>query len=232
MLNILRAGDRGHTDHGWLDAYHTFSFADYYNAEYMGFRKLKAINEEWIQPLQGFPSHSHKDMEIIFYVIDGLLEHKDSMGNSGVLYPGEIQRITAGSGITHSEHNASERQPVHFFHIWVFPQSQNITPSYQQMSYQDRLVSGELCLLASPDGREDSLVIHQDVSLYACRSYKVQNIEYQIAEQRHLWVQIIRGEITLNGQRLDAGDGAALSAEPILSVTANANSEFLLIDQC
>jgi len=232
MLNILRADDRGHTDSEGLDAHYSFSFADYYNPDYMGFRQLRAINEEWIQPLQGFPSHSHKDMEIIFYVVDGYLKHKDNKGNNGIVNPGEIHRITAGSGITHSEHNASEQKPLHLFHIWVNPDRQNIEPSSQQVSYQDRLIPGQLCLLVSPDGREGSICINQDVIIYICRSNKAQKMEYKIADQRHLWIQMTKGSITLNGEWVESGDGVAISDESTLFINIQANSEFLLFDLC
>ncbi|MFC1665746.1 pirin family protein [Pseudomonadota bacterium] len=232
MLNILRAGDRGHTSHDGLDAYHTFSFADYYNPDYMEFRQLKAINEEIIQPLQGFPSHAHKDMEIIFYVVDGLLQYQDSMGANRVVHPGEFQHTTVGTGITHSEHNVSEQQPLHLIHIWIFPQQHNVAPSSQQISYEDKIVSGELCLLASPEGKKDSVIINQDANLYICRSNDTHNIDYQIAEHRHLWLQMVKGSVMLNGEKLDPGDGIGISDEAKISITTSAGSEFLLIDQC
>ncbi|MFC1664963.1 pirin family protein [Pseudomonadota bacterium] len=232
MLKILKAGNRGHTNKDGLDAYHTFSFADYYNSDYMGFRQLRAINEEWIQPREGYPSHSHKNMELIFYVIDGILRHKDSKGGGGIVYPGEIHRITTGTGVTHSEHNASEQQPVHLFHIWINPDQQNLDPSFQQVAYQDRLVPGQLCLLVSPDGREGSATIHQDVVIYICKTVKAQKMEYKIADQRHLWIQITKGSLTLNGEFIESGDGIAISDEPTLSIDIHANSEFLLFDLC
>ena len=230
MITLRKAKERGHANHGWLDSYHTFSFASYYDPNYMGFRNLRVINEDRVHPTKGFAPHSHRDMEIITYILEGALEHKDSMGNSSVINPGEVQIMSAGTGVTHSEYNPSDSQGVHFLQIWILPDTQSLQPSYQQKMYDASKKQGKLCLIASPDGREDSVTIHQDVNLYATVLASGDKISYDIKPNRHVWLQITQGEINLNGELLTAGDAAAISAEKQLEILAIQSGEMLLFD--
>ena len=230
MITLRKAKERGHANHGWLDSYHTFSFASYYDPNYMGFRSLRVINEDRVHPTKGFAPHSHRDMEIITYILEGALEHKDSMGNSSVINPGEVQIMSAGTGVTHSEYNPSDSQGVHFLQIWILPDTQSLQPSYQQKMYDASKKQGKLCLIASPDGREDSVTIHQDVNLYATVLASGDKISYDIKPNRHVWLQITQGEINLNGELLTAGDAAAISAEKQLEILAIQSGEMLLFD--
>lgn len=230
MIKILKSEKRGHANHGWLDTRHSFSFADYYNPEYMGFHQLRVINEDRIQPKKGFPSHSHKDMEIISFPISGSLKHKDNTGNGSIITTGEIQRMSAGTGITHSEYNASESELVHFYQIWILPKQKNIEPGYEQKSYIDQIIPGELCLVASPDGRDDSLVIHQDVNLYTGKMDSGQKLYYDIAQHHNIWIQMISGSATLNGYSVNESDGVGISDERKLSISSVSSAVFLLFD--
>ena len=228
MITVRKAGDRGHFDHGWLDTRHTFSFADYHDPAHMGFRHLRVINEDRVAPGQGFPKHGHRDMEIISYVLEGALQHRDSLGTGSIIRPGEVQRMTAGSGVMHSEYNPSESEPVHFLQIWIVPDRRDLTPAYEQKAFEAK--RGALRLVASPDGREGSVTIHQDVALHAALLDEGMEVVHTLAPGRYAWVQVVRGTIALNGRTLDAGDGAAASDETSLRLTAAAPAEVLLFD--
>jgi redox-sensitive bicupin YhaK (pirin superfamily) len=226
MIHIRKAGERGHANHGWLDTYHTFSFADYYDPEHMGYRTLRVLNEDRVAPGGGFGTHGHRDMEIITYVLEGALAHQDSMGNRGVIRPGEVQRMSAGTGVLHSEMNASDQEGVHFLQIWIVPERRAITPGYEQK----RIDFGDgLRLIAAPEGSDDGVKIHQDARLYGARLEGGRAIEHEFAPGRHGWLQIARGEVEMNGQMLSAGDGAAISDEPLVKVSGK-NGEILLFD--
>jgi redox-sensitive bicupin YhaK (pirin superfamily) len=230
MLKVRRAEERGHADHGWLNSYHTFSFAGYYDPANTGFRSLRVINEDFVLPGEGFGTHPHRDMEILTYVLEGALEHRDSMGNGGVIRPGEVQRMSAGSGITHSEFNASDKEPVHFMQVWILPEQRGITPSYEQRNF-DLASNGKLRLIASPDADQDSVAIHQDAKVYAGKLEAGASLRHEIAKDRHAWVQVARGEVEVNGTKLRAGDGAAITGEPELRISTNGQgSELLLFD--
>jgi quercetin 2,3-dioxygenase len=230
MITLRRAGDRGHFDHGWLNTYHTFSFADYYDPRHLGFRTLRVINEDRVKPGEGFGTHPHKDMEIVTYVISGALEHKDSMGNGSVIAPGEIQRMSAGTGVTHSEFNPSKKDAVHFLQIWVLPDRTGLTPGYEQKSVPHEALRNRLQLIASRDGREGAVTIHQDASIYACRLSSGGSVSHKFGPQRYGWLQVIEGDVALDGEVLHAGDGAALSGEDDAKITAGQEAEFLLFD--
>ena len=228
MITIRRAEERGHADHGWLDTYHTFSFADYHDPDKMGFRALRVINEDRVAPGRGFGTHGHRDMEIISYVLDGSLAHRDSMGTDGVIRPGEVQRMSAGTGVMHSEMNGSEKESVHFLQIWIVPERRNITPSYEQKAFSDDERRGTLRLVASPDAGDGSVKIHQDVRLYTAL-LDGQPVTHDFASGRYGWVQVARGEAEVNGQRLKAGDGAAIADERSVTITGT-GAEVLLFD--
>lgn len=230
MIAIRKAEARGHAHHGWLDSYHTFSFANYYDPEYMGFRSLRVINEDRIQGGMGFGAHPHRDMEIISYVIEGGLEHKDSMGNNSIIRPGEVQRMSAGTGVVHSEYNPSKTDWGHFLQIWILPDRKGLPPSYEQKMYSDEEKRGKLRAIASRDGRDGSVTVHQDVELYASLLDVGQRVEHQLKPNRHAWVQVVKGAIALNGHSLTAGDGAAVSNETRLVFEAKKDAEFLLFD--
>lgn len=229
MLRIRKATERGHADHGWLNTYHTFSFADYYDPAQMGFRSLRVINEDRVEPAIGFPTHPHRDMEIISYVLEGALEHRDSMGNGSVIYPGELQRMSAGTGITHSEFNHEKNEELHFLQIWILPERLGVQPSYEQKFFSDEEKRGTLRLIASPDGSDGSVTIHQDARLYAAL-LDGHELSHTLSPGRHAWLQVLRGEVLLNGQRLGTGDGAAISDEERLVVSSAAAAEVLLFD--
>ncbi|HEY7369407.1 MAG TPA: pirin family protein, partial [Thermoanaerobaculia bacterium] len=209
MISIRRAGERGHFDHGWLDTYHTFSFGEYFDPNFEGFRSLRVINEDRVRPGQGFGTHGHRDMEIVSYVLEGALAHKDSMGTGSVIVPGDVQYMSAGTGVRHSEFNASEGEPVHFLQIWVVPDKSGYAPRYGQKRFEDSEKRGRLRLVASPDGAEGSLAIRQDVKLYASVLDPGASVSLPLAEGRHGWVQVARGAVEVNGKRLEAGDGLA-----------------------
>src|SRR3954465_2171153 len=205
-MEIRRSDDRGHAQHGWLDSFHSFSFADYYDPEHMGFSALRVINEDRVQAGQGFGTHGHRDMEIISYVLEGGLAHKDSMGNGSVIRPGDVQRMSAGTGVRHSEFNASDRDPVHFLQIWIEPSERNVQPSYEEKHFNDASKRGKLRLVASADGREGSVRIHQDANLYATLLDGDEAVELQPSAGRRVYVHIVRGSAHVNGQALEAGD--------------------------
>jgi quercetin 2,3-dioxygenase len=230
MMTIRRSEERGHAEHGWLDSHHTFSFAGYHDPAHMGFRALRVINEDRVQPGQGFGTHPHRDMEILSYVLEGGLAHKDSLGTGSVLRPGDVQRMSAGTGVTHSEFNASPTEPVHFLQIWLLPDTGNLPPSYEEKHFADAGRQGRLQLVASPKGRDGSLTIHQDVNVYSTRLDTGARAELPLAAGRHAWVQVARGSVKLNGQTLREGDGAALSAEKSLALEGQTPAEVLVFD--
>ncbi|HBZ70449.1 MAG TPA: quercetin 2,3-dioxygenase [Deltaproteobacteria bacterium] len=230
MITVRRSSERGHAQHGWLDSRHTFSFADYYDPAHMGFRTLRVINEDRVQPGRGFGVHSHEDMEIVSYVLEGALQHRDSMGNGAVLRPGEVQRMSAGTGVTHSEFNASNSEIVHFLQIWILPERKGLTPSYEQKTFRSDVRRNELILAASRDGRLGSVVVHQDANLYLARLDAGNRIELELPPSRAAWVQVVRGSVALRDEKLAAGDGAALSGEKSVSLTAAEDAEALVFD--
>ena len=231
MLDIRRSADRGTANFGWLLSRHTFSFGDYYDPRQMGFGPLRVINEDRVQPGQGFGTHGHRDMEIISYVLEGALEHKDSIGTGSVIRPGDVQIMSAGTGIRHSEFNPSQSEPVHFLQIWIIPDREGIAPRYDQKRFPDDEKRGRLRLVGSSDGRDGSIVIHQDVELWAALLASGQRTTHASGARRKAWLQVARGAVMANGQRLDAGDGAAIQDESALDVTAEADrTEVLLFD--
>jgi quercetin 2,3-dioxygenase len=232
MIALRPAAERGHADHGWLNTYHTFSFADYYDARHMGFRALRVINEDWVQSGRGFGTHPHQDMEIITYVLEGALSHKDSMGNSSIIRPGEVQRMSAGTGVRHSEFNPSPVEPVHLLQIWILPNQLGLAPSYEQKTFPAEEKLGKLRLIASEDAREGSVRIHQDASVYATLLPRDSKVAHQLVPNRHAFVHVASGEVLLNGKPLRAGDGAAVTSEKIelIGATDDDASEVLLFD--
>ena len=258
MIRLRPGGERGHTRLGWLDSRHSFSFDHYYDPNFMGFRHLRVLNEDFIAPGQGFGTHPHRDMEIVTYVLEGSLEHKDNMGNGSVIRPGEVQRMSAGTGVTHSEHNHSQSEQVHLFQVWILPRRQGIQPSYEQRAFPMELARGALLLLAAgdqggkdeagetkegregKDGRDGFVSLHQDADLYLARLSAGQRVTHRLRPGRHAWVQTARGAVVLNGYSLQAGDGAAVSTEAgkeeLLELSAgkenggNSEAEILLFD--
>lgn len=230
MIRLRRSAERGHFDHGWLDTRHTFSFADYHDPSHMGFRSLRVLNEDRVQPGKGFPTHSHRDMEIVTWVLDGALEHRDSLGNGSVIRPGEAQRLSAGTGITHSEFNHSESEPLHFLQIWILPLARGLPPGYEQKSFSAAERRGRFRLVGSPDGREGSVTVRQDADLLAAILSTGQSVSHSLRPDRHAWVHVARGEVDLGGHALESGDAAALSGEPGLEISARKDSEVLLFD--
>lgn len=229
MITIRKSVERGHANHGWLDTYHTFSFANYHNPKHMGFRALRVINEDRVNPGAGFGTHAHSDMEIITYVLEGALEHKDSLGTGSIIKPGEVQRMSAGTGIRHSEFNHSQTDSVHLLQIWLLPETKGLPASYEQREFKIAQNSGKLHLVAAQTGRENAITVHQDVDLYAAVLEPNQQVLHTLQPQRHAWVQVARGKIMLNGLPLNQGDGAALSEESVV-IKATTNSEILLFD--
>jgi redox-sensitive bicupin YhaK (pirin superfamily) len=229
MITLRKSDARGQADHGWLDARHTFSFADYYDPEHTGFRALRVINEDRVAPKMGFGTHPHRDMEIITYVISGALQHRDSMGHSAVMRAGDVQRISAGTGIQHSEVNASTTEPVHLLQIWLHPDHKNATPGYAEKSFAQAEI-GRLHLVSSKTGRDGSLKINQDTDLWLGKLGASDLAKHQLAPGRHAWVQVIQGDLDLNGETLHAGDAAQISDETALRFTAQAPTDFLLFD--
>jgi quercetin 2,3-dioxygenase len=230
MLLIRRAHERGHANHGWLNSFHSFSFGDYYDPEHMSFRSLRVINEDRVAPGKGFGTHPHRDMEIISYVIEGAIEHRDSIGNGSVIRPGDVQRMSAGTGITHSEFNPSETEGVHFLQIWVMPAQTGLAPSYEQKAFSDSDRQGQLRLVASQDGRDNSVVVHQDVNIYATVLAAQESVQLDLQTDRYYWVQVVRGEVVVNGQAISAGDAIALSQEQQLSMLGQQETEVLVFD--
>ena len=229
MITLRPSEARGHANHGWLDTYHSFSFADYYDLEHMGFRSLRVINEDYVAARSGFGTHPHRDMEIITYVLGGQVEHKDSMGTTSVIRSGEVQRMSAGTGVLHSEMNRFD-QRLHMLQIWILPERRGLPPSYEQKLFPEKERQGRFRVVASPDGREGSVTVHQDVTLHSTLLGKGQKAEYTLEPGRHAWVQIARGSGTLNGVAFKAGDGAAVSDEGTLVLTASEPVEALLFD--
>jgi redox-sensitive bicupin YhaK (pirin superfamily) len=230
MITIRRAADRGYFDHGWLKTFHTFSFAGYRDPQHMGFRALRVMNEDRVAPGQGFGEHGHSDMEIVTYVLDGALAHRDSLGNGEVLLPGEFQRMTAGTGIRHSEFNPSRDEAAHFYQIWLLPREKGLTPGYEQKSFPIEERRGKLRLVASPDGDAGSLTIQQDTRIYLSSLSNGETIQYEFNQDRHGWLQVLRGQVRLNDTDLQAGDGAAVSSELRIDVAATSDAEILLFD--
>jgi redox-sensitive bicupin YhaK (pirin superfamily) len=230
MITLRPAGERGHFDHGWLDTWHTFSFANYHDLRHMGFRDLRVINDDRVRGGHGFPPHPHRDMEIITYVLEGALEHKDSMGNGSVIRPGDVQRMSAGTGVVHSEFNPSPAEPVHLLQVWILPRERGLAPGYEQKTFVDADLRGVLRVIASPDGRDGSVTIHQDVTVYASRLSPGAEVRHTLAPGRFAWLHVARGAARVNGSALVAGDGAAVSGEPELTLTTAQPAEVLLFD--
>ena len=230
MLTVRKSSERGHADHGWLDSYHTFSFAGYRNPDWMGFGPLRVINEDRIAPGAGFPAHSHADMEIISWVLAGSLEHKDSLGNGGVIRPGELQRMRAGYGITHSEYNASTTEPVHFLQIWIEPDAYGLEPGYEQIAFAPESLQGKLRVIASNDGRDGSVTIHQDAAILAGRFRAGDRVTWPLDRERRAWLQVARGRVSVAGYPLEAGDAVAARFESGLAIEALEDSELVAFD--
>ena len=230
MIRIHKSSDRGHANHGWLDSRFSFSFAEYYDPAHTHFRTLRVMNDDRIAGGGGFPTHPHRDMEIVTYVLEGALAHKDSMGNGSVIRPGDVQYMSAGTGVAHSEFNASDQETVHLYQIWMFPDRQNYVPAYDQKHFSEADKRGKLCLVVSPDGRDGSVKIRQDNELYASVLSPGQSVSHELKPGRHAYVQVARGTVKLNGQELQTGDGAAISEENLLALTCVTDAEVLLFD--
>jgi len=230
MIRIRPSAERGGRDHGWLKTHHTFSFSDYWDPTWMGFRSLRVINEDWVAPNTGFPTHPHRDMEIITYVLEGKLEHKDSLGTGSVILPGDGQRMTAGSGIRHSEFNPSTTDAVHLLQIWIQPEKAALPPSYEQKSFPEAEKRGKFRLIASREASDGSVKINQDAKLYVALLKPEENVAHEFAAGRHGWLQVARGSVELNGQKLEQGDGAAISDEKTLIIKGTKDAEVLLFD--
>ncbi len=230
MITVRKADQRGHADHGWLNTHHTFSFAGYYDPRHTHFRSLRVMNEDSVRPGEGFGTHSHSDMEIVTYVLEGALEHKDSLGNGEVLRPGEFQRMSAGRGITHSEFNPSKSDPAHFYQIWLLPKTEGIEPSYEQRRFDPEGRRNQWRLVASPDGDEGSLRIHQDAKIYLADIDPGTRVDFSVKPGRHAWVQVLRGSVSVNGVRLGTSDGAAVSDEQALAFEATEPAELMMFD--
>lgn len=230
MFRVRKAADRGHFNHGWLDTFHTFSFSEYYDPAHTQFRSLRVMNEDRVAPGQGFGMHGHRDMEIVTFVLSGALQHKDSLGNGEVLRPGEVQQMTAGSGIRHSEFNPSANEPVHLYQIWLLPERPGLQPGYAQKAFDPAGRDNRWQLSASRDGRDGSLVIHQDAAIYRASLAAGKSLEHSLAPGRHAWLQVFSGDVTIAGQKLHAGDGLAVSEETSLKVTADQPADLLLFD--
>jgi len=230
MIKVRPAGERGHANYGWLDTRYSFSFSNYYDPRHMGFRALRVINEDHIAPGQGFGTHGHRDMEILTYVVSGGLEHRDSMGNGEVIRPNEWQRMSAGTGVMHSEFNASQTEPVHLLQIWILPEAEGLRPGYEQKVFAPEEKTGKLKLVASREGGDGALKIHQNVALYNAVLKGGEAVGHRLAPGRHAWVQVIKGAVSVNGTALAAGDGAAVSDETSLDIRAGEDAEILLFD--
>lgn len=230
MITLRKSHERGHANHGWLDTYYSFSFSSYYDPAQMGFSSLRVINDDRVAPASGFPTHGHRDMEIITYVLEGSLEHKDSMGNGSVIYPGDVQRMSAGTGITHSEYNPSGSETLHLLQIWIVPDQVNAVPSYEQIHFTAEQKRNRLQLVASPDGRNGSVTIHQNAFVYASVLEPGHSVTHKLSPQRCAYVHVARGEVVLNGRMLSAGDGARIIEEQTLEFLAHSSAEVLLFD--
>lgn len=229
MMNIRKANERGHANHGWLDTYHTFSFADYYDPQWMGFRTLRVINDDIVMPGMGFGTHPHRDMEIITYVLSGALQHKDSMGNGSIIKPGEVQYMSAGTGVQHSEFNPKNDEAVHLLQIWIVPDERGVKPHYQEKSLKDA-PTGQFNLVTSKNGRDNSIAIHQDVELWIAKLDAGEKTSHKLAPGRNAWVHVAEGEVELNGKALASGDGAAVTKEALLELAATKPAQVLLFD--
>lgn len=230
MIRVRKSEDRGQADHGWLKTYHTFSFADYRDLTHIHFRALRVMNEDWVAPGQGFGEHPHRDMEIVTYVLSGALEHRDSMGNGAVLRPGEFQRMSAGTGITHSEFNPSAVEPTHLYQIWLFPQHKGLVPSYEQKAFPEVQRRNRLQLVAAADAADGALKIHSDARIFLATLHANHRVSHAIPARRHAWLQVLRGSVDLGNTNLGAGDGVAVSDESSLDFSANSEAEILLFD--
>jgi quercetin 2,3-dioxygenase len=230
MIHIRKSQERGHANHGWLNTYFTFSFADYYDPKHVQFRTLRVLNDDRIAAGAGFPEHPHRDMEIITYVLEGGLAHRDSMGNGSVIRPGDVQYMSAGTGVTHSEFNASKSEPAHLLQIWMLPEKKGLKPVYGQKNFANSEKRGKLRLLASPDGRDGSVTVRQDNELYATVLGEGESVRHELKPERHAYVQVARGSVKLNGTELQEGDGAAISAEKVVELTGVQDAEVLLFD--
>jgi quercetin 2,3-dioxygenase len=230
MITLRKSEDRGQADHGWLLAKHSFSFADYFDSRHMGFRSLRVINEDRVQPGGGFPTHGHRDMEILTWILEGALEHKDSIGNGSVIRPGDVQRMSAGTGVRHSEYNPSAAEGVHFLQIWIEPAERGVAPGYEEKNFDAASKRGRLRLIASPDGREGSVSIHQDAFVYAALLDGAETATQALAPGRRLYVHVARGEVTANGQKLQAGDALKASGESAIRLESGRNSEVIVFD--
>jgi quercetin 2,3-dioxygenase len=229
MITLRPAHERGHADHGWLDTWHTFSFADYRDPRHMGYRTLRVINDDRVAPGRGFGTHPHADMEIVTYVLSGQLQHRDSMGTGSIITPGEVQRMTAGTGVTHSEVNPSRSEPLHLLQIWILPEQRRLPPGYQQKRFPEAERLGRLRLVASRDGRDGSVTIHQDAALWAGLLNAGERAVHELVPGRGAWVHVARGQVELNGHHLGPGDGAAVEQEPV-SIAGIDHGEILLFD--
>ena len=230
MITVRRASERGASNHGWLDSKHTFSFADYHDPEHMGFRALRVINDDRVSAGSGFGTHGHRDMEILSYVLSGALEHKDSMGNGSVIRPGDVQRMSAGTGVMHSEKNHSGTDPVHFLQIWILPEKRGTAPGYEQRTFDEGSTRDQLRLVASRDGRDDSVTVAQDLALYVAKLSPGTGVQHALAPGRHVWIHVATGSVTLDGQALGPGDGAAIVDEARLDLRGTRDAEVLLFD--
>jgi quercetin 2,3-dioxygenase len=230
MITIRKAEERGHFDHGWLDTYHTFSFDQYHDPRHVHWGNLRVINEDRVAPGHGFPTHSHRDMEIITYILEGALAHRDSMGNGSIINPGEVQRMTAGTGVAHSEANPSTDEPVHLLQIWIMPNARGLKPGYEQKMFGDELKRGKLCLIASSDGRAGSVTINQATDVYSSKLERGEAVTHRLGNGHKGWLQVARGAVSVNGVSLKQGDGAAISDEPELQITSVEPGEVLLFD--
>jgi len=230
MITIRKSAERGHFDHGWLDTYHTFSFDQYHDPAHVHFRSLRVINEDRVAAAHGFPMHSHRDMEIITYILSGALEHRDSMGNGSVIRPGDVQRMTAGTGVSHGEFNPSRTEPCHLLQIWIMPNARNLTPGYEQKFFAAEERKGRLCLIANAADGGSAVTINQDARVYASLLDAGQALDHELEADRYAWLQLARGSVELNGEKLRAGDGAAINKESRVMISAAEDSEFLLFD--
>jgi redox-sensitive bicupin YhaK (pirin superfamily) len=230
VITIRPGRERGQTQIDWLDSRHTFSFDQYFDPDHMGFRKLRVLNEDVVLPGKGFDTHPHHDMEILTYVVEGTLKHKDSKGNASVIKPGDLQRITAGTGIKHSEFNYSRKEPVRFLQIWVFPNRRSLMPGYEQRTFKPEERQGKLCLMATGNGHNGGVAIHQDLEMYSSILEKGASVSHQLQPGRHAWLQVVRGKVTLNETPLEEGDGAAISDEETLTISAGDAAEIVLFD--
>jgi redox-sensitive bicupin YhaK (pirin superfamily) len=230
MLEIRRSQERGHAHHGWLDSHYSFSFADYFDPRFMGFRALRVINEDRVAPGRGFPTHRHRDMEIVTYVLEGALQHRDSLGNGSIIRPGDVQRMSAGTGVSHSEFNPSRSEPLHLLQIWILPERNGLAPEYEQKTFSDAEKRGKLRQVASPDGRNGSVTIHQDAEIHASLLGTGDRVAHDLRPGRHAWVHVASGKVQLNGKALEEGDAAAISSERRIELVGLNAAEVLLFD--